>query len=80
MFNLFGEVDIINNLKMIITSMEENEERKQIIYAYYLETKKKAVECDCERGMSRIKCPKCKGAGYYLVEDNKGDNNVKDKR
>lgn len=74
MFNLFGEVDIINNLKTIIKSMEENEERKNIILTYYLETKKKAIECDCERGMKRIKCPKCKGTGYYLVDDKEGSN------
>lgn len=74
MFSIFGEVDIINNLKTIIKSMEENEERKKIILTYYLETKKKAIECVCERGMKRMKCSKCKGTGYYLVDDKEGSN------
>lgn len=67
--NIFGEIDIIQNLRTIVTSMEENEERKKIICAYYLETKKKPVECDCPRGIERVNCPKCKGTGYYLVPD-----------
>lgn len=67
--NLFGETDIINTLKEIITNIEENQERKNIILAYYLETKKKPKQCDCKKGLDRINCKKCNGTGYILVSD-----------
>ena len=67
--NLFKEIDIINTLKEIITNIEENQERKNIIFAYYLETKKKPKQCDCEKGIERLKCKKCNGTGYILIED-----------
>lgn len=67
--NLFGEIDIINTLKEIITNIEENQERKNIILTYYLETKKKPKQCDCEKGIERINCKMCKGTGYILVKD-----------
>lgn len=67
--NLFGEIDIINTLKDIITNIEENQERKNIILAYYLETGKKPKECTCKKGIERIKCEMCKGTGYILVKD-----------
>lgn len=71
--NLFGEIDIVNALKEIITNIEENQERKNIILAYYFETKKKPKQCDCEKGIERINCKKCNGTGYILVEANESE-------
>ena len=71
--NLFGEIDIINTLKEIITNIEENQERKNVIFAYYLETKKKPKQCDCGKGLERLHCKKCNGTGYILVEENESE-------
>ena len=67
MFNLFEEADVIRYLKAIIDRLEENKENKQMLYAYVLETGKVPVKCGCE-GLERLKCEKCRGTGYYLVE------------
>ena len=66
--NIFGDIDIIQQLESIIKNIKENEERKNIIYAYYQKTGLVPKECDCERGISRIHCKKCNGCGYILVE------------
>ena len=47
--------------------------RKNIILAYYFETKKKPKQCDCEKGIERINCKKCNGTGYILVEANESE-------
>lgn len=67
--NLFNEIEIINTLKEIITNIEENQERKNVILAYYFETNKKPIQCNCEEGIERLRCRKCNGTGYILVED-----------
>ncbi len=68
MLSMFGDLEIIENLKTIVNAMEENNKNKQIIYTYIRETGKYAIECNCEQGINRLQCSKCKGTGYYLVE------------
>lgn len=70
--NIFGDIDIIQNLESIIKSIKENEERKLIIYAYHLKTGLVPKECDCERGTARIHCKKCNSSGYILIEKEEG--------
>lgn len=73
MFNMFNEIDIINNLKTIIKAMEENEENKMMLHAFILETQKYPIRCDCKQGLERLKCEKCKGTGYCLVAKKDSD-------
>ena len=68
MFNMFNEVDIIYNLKQIVKALEENQENKMMLYTFINETNKQPVKCECKQGMDRLKCSKCKGTGYYLVD------------
>lgn len=65
---MFNELEIVNQLKTIIKSIEENEGRKNIILAYHLKTGLVPKECNCKKGIERLKCKECEGTGYILVE------------
>ncbi len=71
MFNLFTESDVINNLKTIVKSMEENMTNKIIISLYYKQTGLIPKQCDCEKGTKRLQCKKCNGLGYVLEKSDK---------
>ena len=70
MLSMFDEVDIINKLKTIVKSLEENQENKMMLYAFIMATNKEPIKCECE-GIDRINCPKCKGMGYIIVDKEK---------
>ena len=68
MISMFKDIEIIENLKSIVSAMEEKNEYKMMLYAFMLETNKQPVKCECKQGTERLKCTKCKGTGYYLVD------------
>ena len=68
MFDMFPETNIISYLKTIVKTMEEHDEYALMLQTFINETNKGIAKCDCEKGIKRLKCPKCKGTDYYLVE------------
>lgn len=68
MFNMFSDVEIIENLKTITKELEENRELRMMLHTFINETGKEPVKCNCESGLEQLHCDKCKGTGYYLVE------------
>ncbi len=68
MFNMFSDIEIIENLKTITKELEENRELRMMLHTFINETGKEPVKCECERGLKKLKCGKCRGTGYYLVE------------
>lgn len=74
MLNIFGDIEIIQNLRRIADSLEENEIMKSQIYAYINKTGLYPKQCEC-KGAERLRCKKCSGYGYILVKkDKKVDN------
>lgn len=72
--NIFNDFEIINQLETIIKNLKENEERKNMIFAYYLKTGLTPENCSCEEGLNRVRCKKCNGTGYILI--NKKDEQI----
>lgn len=68
MLSMFSDVEIIENLKTITKELEENRELRMMLYTFINETGKEPIKCECERGLKKLRCGKCKGTGYYLVE------------
>lgn len=68
MSDIFSDIEIIQKLRKIADSLEENEIMKNQLYAYITKTGLYPIQCDCERGIERIKCKKCGGYGYILVK------------